>query len=372
MPQVIRFNDADKLVPTEKFPYAKFPFEHFNPVQSALFSHYDQDTNFCVAASTASGKTVCCEMLLSQEIRNKHGKGIYVSPLKALAQEKIDDWLDDLHHFSDLNISICTGDYVLTQARQKELAKADLIIMTSEMLSSRIRNYKSEKSDFLKQVCHITVDESHLLTVPGRGDHLEVALMKVTELNPNVNISFLSATMPNVQEICGWLSRLNNKDTYLIESTYRPTKLNIHYEKYFDGSRNYDDTEGEKVATAMQIVNYYKNDRFLIFVHTKRTGELVRLALKNYGINAEFHNANLTKEKRNQIESSFKKSIADGGARVIIATSTLSWGVNLSARRVIVLGVHSGMREIEDFNISQMIGRSGRPQYDPAGDAYVL
>lgn len=369
MPEVITINDKLDLVPTRLFPHAKFPFEHFNQVQSSVFDVFDRDANFCIAAATSAGKTVIAEMVLSHEIRKRGGKGIYVAPLKALAQEKIDDWTDPSHHFGGLNLSICTGDYVLTKARQQELSEANLILLTSEMLASRCRNRKSEKSNFLSEIGTIVIDESHILTVPGRGDHLEVAMMKIAEINPKLRICLLSATMPNVDEICGWTSHLTKKNTYLIESTYRPCKLNVHYEKYFDGSRDYDDTEGEKIATALQIVEHYKDDKFLVFAHTKRTGELMKMTFKRYGIDAEFHNADLTKEKRGELERKFRE---DPKFRVIIATSTLAWGLNLPARRVIVLGVHRGMSEVATYDIMQMIGRAGRPKYDPAGDAYIL
>jgi helicase len=370
MPSVIQINDRSDLIPTRLFPHAKFPFENLNPVQSGLYPVYDQNANFCLAAATSAGKTVCAEMVLSHEVRVRGGKGMYIAPLRALAQEKIDDWRDDpSHHFSDLNLSICTGDYILTKARQQELSDSNLILMTSEMLASRCRNRKSEKSNFLSEIGTLVIDESHLLTVPGRGDHLEVAMMKIAEINPELRICLLSATMPNVNEICGWTSHLTNKNTYLMESTYRPCKLNTHYEQYYDGSRDYDDKEGEKIATAIQIIEYYPNDKFLVFAHTKRTGELMKLALRRQGIESEFHNADLPKEKRNELERKFKE---DPKFRVIIATSTLAWGLNLPARRVIVLGVHRGMGEVATYDVMQMIGRAGRPKYDPAGDAYIL
>ena len=61
---------------------------------------------------------------------------------------------------------------------KKELENANIIIMTSEMLNSRCRNYAAENNEFLKDVGTLVVDESHLLTVPNRGDHLEVGLMR--------------------------------------------------------------------------------------------------------------------------------------------------------------------------------------------------
>ena len=324
MQPVITLTDQEKQVPTVSFPkYAKFPFPIFNPVQSRVFEIFEEDANCIIAAATSSGKTVAAEMFVANEVRVRGGKAMYLAPLKALAKEKIDDWTSDKHHFSDLNLSICSGDYQLTVSRKKELEEADIVLMTSEMLNSRVRNYEAEHNEWLKSVGTVIVDESHLLTVPGRGDKLEVGLMKFCQINPNARIVFLSATMPNVQEVAEWVSeKLNQKQTYLINSIYRPCPLGIHFEKYID-QRFYDNTEAEKVDLALSIVQDYADDKFLIFAHTKRTGTMMLNALKGVGIKAEFHNADLEKEKRHEVERKFKE---DKSQRVIIATSTLAWG----------------------------------------------
>ena len=231
MPPVKNLTDQNDLVPTEQYPsYANFPFENFNPVQSRIFELFDKDCNVIVAAKTSAGKTICSEMIMAHEIRERGGKAMFLAPLKALAKEKIDDWTDPNHHFADCNLSICTGDYRLTAARKKELENSDIVLMTSEMLNSRCRNNKSENNEWLKDIGTLVVDESHLLTVPGRGDHLEVGLMKLTQVAPNARVVFLSATMPNVGEIAEWISyQLTGKETYLIESEYRPCPLGVHY-----------------------------------------------------------------------------------------------------------------------------------------------
>lgn len=369
MPPIITTNEQNVLVEASKFPCAKFPFDKFNPVQSRVFEYYDKDNNLLIASSTSSGKTVIAEMVLAHDIQVNKKKGLYLVPLKALAQEKIDDWTTPPHHFSNLKISICTGDYRLTPERRAELDAADLIIMSYEMFNSRVRNIDSERSEFLKKCGTLVADEVHLLTVPRRGDHLEAGLMKFTEINKDCKLVFLSATMPNVAEIANWTSFvLNNKPTVLIESKYRPCPLNLHYEKYYD-SGSYDDKERAKVNLALEIVEYYPEDKFLIFVHTKRTGELMKKELRDAGIECEFHNADLTKDSRVKLEKRFKE---DKGLMVVIATSTLAWGVNLPARRVIITGVHRGLDEVASYDIHQMIGRAGRPAFDPVGDAYIL
>ena len=123
MPEVIRISDENNLVPTNKYPYAKWDFDDFNPVQSRLMETYEGTGNVAIAAATSAGKTVCSEMYLAYEIRKRGGKGIYVGPLKALASEKEQDWTDPKHHFSDLNTAIVTGDFRFTGTRISELDK---------------------------------------------------------------------------------------------------------------------------------------------------------------------------------------------------------------------------------------------------------
>lgn len=370
MPPLIKIQDAERLISSKEYPFASWSFASFNPVQSRIMDFYDKDINGIVSASTSAGKTVIAEQFLAHEIRQRGGKGLFLVPMRALAQEKINQWTDPNYHFKDLKISICTGDYRITKSRSKELEEADLIIMTSEMLSHRSRNINSDQSSFLKNVGTLVADESHLLTVPNRGDHLEVGLMKFTEINKNARIIFLSATMPNVEEIASWLSYgLTQKQTFVLNSTFRPVPLNIHYEAYSEELRGYTLQEQEKVNYAMEIVKYYSDDKFLIFAHTKRTGELMKKELLKSKITTEFHNADLQKDERIDLENKFRN---EKNPRVVVATSTLAWGCNLPARRVIILGVHRGTEEVESYDIKQMVGRSGRLGIDPMGDAYIL
>lgn len=374
MANVIKIADQNDLVPTKKFKYAKFPFDNFNPVQSRLMETYEGDSNIAIAAATSSGKTICAEMYMSYEHHKRGGKSIYIAPLRALAREKQQDWTTirkgkSKHHFHDLNISICTGDFRVTQKRVKELDAADVVVMTPEMLASRCRNQKSEKSNFLQEAGTVIFDESHLLTVPNRGDHIEVAIMKLVEINPEIRIVLLSATMPNVDEICDWISSLTGRDTHYLQSEYRPVPLNVWYETYYDGDRTYDAKEFSKVGSAVGLAEYYNEDKFLIFCHTKRTGRMMVEELKKAGIDSEFHHGDLEFDKRVKLEDRFAD---DPDFRVLVCTSTLAWGMNLPARRTIVVGVTRGLSRVENYDIQQMIGRTGRYGLDPQGDAYIL
>ena len=318
---LIKVSDQTNLVETSLYPFASFSFEKFNPVQSRLFEFYSENCNTLVASTTASGKTVCAEMFMAETVRKTGKKALFLAPMKALSQEKYDEWTSKDHHFSNLKIVICTGDYRLTASRKKEIDSADILIMTSEMLNSCSRNYNSDKNEFLDGIGVVVCDEAHSICMTDRGSHIESGLMKFTEHNKHAKLVLLSATLPNVAEVGGWLSSLNGKKTYVLESKFRPTKLNIHFKPY-DNSGNYLHVEMNKIREAINILEKHHGDSFLLFVHTKRTGEMLLEELTTRGIQAAFHSADLTKEKRIAVEENFRV----GKVRVLVATSTLAWG----------------------------------------------
>jgi superfamily II RNA helicase len=67
-----------------------------------------------------------------------------------------------------------------------------------------------------------------------------------------------------------------------------------------------------------------------------------------------------------------------GDIKVLVATATLAWGVNLPARLVIVKGTEyydgktSRYVDYPLTDVLQMIGRAGRPGFDTEGRAVVL
>lgn len=341
-----------------------------NPIQSLVYPLSQKDCNLVIAASTSAGKTITAELVMADAI-NRGGKAVFLSPLKAVSQEKYNDWTKDASHpWYGKRVEILTGDYQLSDKKRRALKKADVIVMTSEMLDSKTRNLKIEGSEWLLQVLVMVVDEAHLLTMEGRGDALECGLMRFTLQNPFARVVLLSATMPNIDEMAKWLTVMNGKKTRVISSDWRPTKLTTHWLKYpaSGGPRDYHKNEQTKRRYAINLLEEYPDDKWIIFVHAKAAGRLLETEMKERGMSVEFHNGELDKDSRARIEDGFR----DGNLQCVIATSTLAYGINAPARRVLVLGVHRGINFVDPIDVKQMIGRAGRVGYDDKGDAYIL
>ena len=262
-----------------------------------------------------------------------------------------------------------TGDYRLTTNKKAQLKDAHIVVVTSEMLDSQTRSAVRNKDHWLHNIGLVIMDEANIIGSPQRGPAAEAGLTRLCvskEVAPRIVL--LSATLPNEEDFAHWLFNLNHKKTYTLNSKWRPVPLKWNFypnsQKYYKAIRN------EMAAMACKIVQKYKDDKFLIFVHEKATGHNVVAAMKKIGIQAEFHRADAVMKKRIEIEKNFldKKS----SLRVLVSTSTLAYGNNLPARHVIIMGTNRGISPVDIADIIQMSGRSGRYMIDTQGDCHLL
>ena len=303
-------------------------------------------------------------------------KIIYTSPLKSLSSEKFMDWQK---RFPRRKIITLTGDTLYSKDKRNEQMvecnSADIIICTTELLDSCTRNFNHEKYAWMKKTGLLIIDESHVISQTDRGHAIETGIMRFVKINPKTRILFLSATMPNCNQLGDWLTSLNNKPTTVIFNTWRPVVLQMHYEEYSIrknryGHEDYWSSQEKKRDMAVKIAMSKPSEKFLIFVHDKGTGRDIIKRLTEEGEEAVFHNADLDFKERQEVEKSFKDRT--NGLRVMVSTSTTAYGVNLPARNVVIVGVHRGINEVDQLDIIQEIGRSGRVGLDDEGHVYFI
>jgi len=318
----------------------------YNPLQQETVKYVDIDCNLVVMAPTSSGKTIVAEQFIFPCIERGE-RALYLSPLKALTNEKLEAWRS-----LGLKVIAITSDYETHAIPIVE----PLVLMTTEALDSRSRGNKP----WLKAVKVLVCDEAHMLGVPSRGDALEVGLTRFSLLNPSARIIMLSATFPNTQDLVTWLTRLNGKPTYVVESDWRPVTLKHHLV-------NIPHIDYRFLPDCLHFIERKLSElhdkQALIFVHTINNGHTIARAL-----NVPFHYSKLSKETRTSIEKAFRERTL----KTLVSTSTLAYGVNLPADVGIIVGGHRGYSQVDSWDIKQMAGRIGRYGLSEAGEVYYL
>lgn len=391
----------------------------FYPPQAEGIEHGLTGKNLMLSIPTASGKSAVAYVCMLQKILRSEGlRGIYVVPLKALAKEKFTE-IKKMCAELNLTCSLAVGD------RGSEIGSLDdwdVLVCTSERLDSLIRS----RGSFLDTVGCIVVDEFHLIDDHGRGPTLEIIISRVKHQNPSCQIIALSATIGNADKIAKWL------DAKLVTSEWRPVELRsgtfsdlnlkIHRvegkdptelpePRTIDGNPNH-------MLRALISDTILDNGQALVFVNSRASAQkearelskhLIREAragnpqmaegsitlwgevsskLENVNESTSmgralcecvaggvgFHHAGLSPRQRDIIEESFK----EGSLVALVATPTLAQGINLPSRRVIVRdyrrwnSVAGGSMPVRAMEVRQMMGRAGRPGYDPYGEGIVI
>jgi len=380
--------------------------ELYPPQEQAIKAGALEGKNLVLASPTASGKTLVAEFCALKHILEQSGKVVYLTPLRALANEKFDEFKKySAISKSDgkrVRIGISTGDF---DSSDPWLERYDIIITTNEKADSLLRH----RAKWMDEISLIVADEVHLLNDAERGPTLEVVLARLMQINPDIQILALSATINNVEEIAGWL----NAD--FVTTEWRPVLLKegilLHEEIQFtDGDARKIERKTKNSAINLALNTVKSGGQALIFASTRKnavmlakkiagemeeilskpakrsleheaerilaSGEKTRISeslaeLVKHG--AAFHHAGLGGGHRKIIEDSFRL----GKIKVLTATPTLAFGVNLPARTVIVQDYRRyepayGFYPISVLEYKQMAGRAGRPRYDKVGEAVLV
>lgn len=336
---------------------AQTQHSHLNPAQHEVVERglLDSGFNSILQLPTGSGKTWLAERAMEQ-VLNRGGRVIYLTPLRALAAELTDRWSAA---FGPDKVGVFTGEYGVRKPYPLAFGDARLLVMTPERLDACTRHWRTHWH-WMPEVDLVVVDEFHLIGDPGRGPRLEGALGRLRRLNPFAQVVGLSATMGNVAELSDWLGGV------CYQSEWRSMPLEwklLRFRKATDKPRLMVDTVQSCIDGGGQS---------LVFVQSRRRAEQLSAHLREAGLVAAHHHAGLESEERQRVEARYRARQTD----VLISTGTLEMGVNLPARQVLLY-------DLQRFNgldfvplsvntVWQRAGRAGRRGLDDRGQVVLL
>ena len=375
-----------------------------------------------VSAPTSSGKTLVAEYAIHRAFKDGV-KVLYTTPLKALSNQKYHDFVRE---YGERAVGLVTGENTIND-------DAPVVVMTTEIL----RNLIYEDPKRLDMVRYVVLDEVHYIDDFPRGSVWEEIVIQAP---PAIKLVGLSATIGNYREIADWMAEnrggmetvfhdvrpvelkmwlsINNhflplfkegggidqrtwtKGTQEEEASYRvggyrglPSndllhvveelrRLNILPAIYFIFSRrgcrealqrcSYHEidltTPAEKEAidrvAAERLQGLKDHDEEALF------RRMVDARLLRRGL-AE-HHAGLLPYHKEMVEELFQRGLI----KVVFATETLSLGINMPARGVVV----SSFTKFDGVNFSnlttgeltQLMGRAGRRGIDVIGHGVIL
>ncbi|XP_050826998.1 DNA polymerase theta isoform X1 [Serinus canaria] len=385
--------------------------------------------NLVYSAPTSAGKTLVAELLILKRVLETRKKALLILPFVSVAKEK-KCYLQALFQEVDVRVE----GYMGSMAPAGRFSALDVAVCTIEKANGLInRLIEENKMDSLGVV---VVDELHMLGDSHRGYLLELLLTKVRYVTEKVakrhtkstspgfggiQIVGMSATLPNLGLLASWL------DAELYCTDFRPVPLkewvkigsNIYdssmnlvrefqpklqvkgdedhivslcYETVCGGhsvllfcpSKNWcekladiiarefyglqqTESSAKTSAPAPVVVNREGIDEVLDQLKRSISG-LDSVLQRTLPWGVAFHHAGLTFDERDIIEGAFRQGLI----RVLAATSTLSSGVNLPARRVIIRTPTFGGRLLDILTYKQMAGRAGRKGVDTEGESILV
>ncbi|KAI2636172.1 Sec63 Brl domain-containing protein [Xylaria nigripes] len=385
--------------------YAK-RFQFFNPMQTQIFhTLYHTPANVLLGSPTGSGKTVAAELAMWWAFRERPGsKVVYIAPMKALVRERVKDWGARLSGPLGLKLVELTGD---NTPDTKTIKDADVIITTPEKWDGISRSWQTR--GYVRQVALVIIDEIHLLA-GDRGPILEIIVSRMNYIaqstKNSVRLLGMSTACANATDLANWLGV--KEGLFNFRHSVRPVPLELYIDGFpevrgfcplmqsmnrptFSAIKSHSPEKPVIVfvpsrrqtrLTAKDLINFCgMEDNPRRFVHMSEDDLQLNLtrvkddALKealNFGIG--LHHAGLVESDRQLAEELF----LNNKIQILVATSTLAWGVNLPAHLVVVKGTQfydakiEGYKDMDLTDVLQMLGRAGRPQFDNSGVARIF
>ncbi|CAK7228554.1 Putative steryl acetyl hydrolase mug81 [Sporothrix eucalyptigena] len=384
-------------------------FQYFNPMQTQIFhTLYHTPANVLLGSPTGSGKTVAAELAMWWAFRERPGsKVVYIAPMKALVRERIKDWGARLAGPAGLKMVELTGD---NTPDTRTIQDADIIITTPEKWDGISRSWQTR--NYVRKVSLVIIDEIHLLA-GDRGPILEIIVSRMNYIAASTKVPVrllgMSTACANATDLANWLGVKQSQGAlFNFRHSVRPVPLELYIDGFPDMRGFCPLMQAMNRPTFLAIKNHSPDKPVIVFVPSRRQTRLTAKDLVNFcgmednprrflNMEEDDLQANLSRVKDDALREAISFGIGlhhaglvesdrqlseelflNNKIQILVATSTLAWGVNLPAHLVIVKGTQffdakiEGYKDMDLTDVLQMLGRAGRPQFDNSGVARIF
>jgi len=226
-------NDIDFWRPYVRLCISMKPaiWTFFPSQRDALQKGILSEETFSLQMPTSSGKSFISEIVIYNEIKSNPGaKILYLAPFRSLAAELKQTLARRLTALGITSRTIYGGSLPTIEERNN-IIDVDLIIATPEKYNAIENIYPDLFEMFTTVIC----DEGHLLDDSSRGLEYELLLTKLKKSNRKIKFLFISAIIPNIEQINNWLGGDENT---VVKSDFRPTNLEYAFLKKMTTGRN--------------------------------------------------------------------------------------------------------------------------------------
>ncbi|MFT7698547.1 MAG: DEAD/DEAH box helicase domain-containing protein, partial [Candidatus Krumholzibacteriia bacterium] len=332
--------------------------------QAESFALAAEGKSFVVPTPTASGKTLCYNLpVLNEILANPQSRALYLFPTKALSQ----DQMHEVHEtVTALGVDIKTftfdGDTPET-ARRAIRSSGHIVVTNPDMLHQGILPHHTLWVKLFENLKYVVIDEVHQYRGVF-GSHVANVIRRLRRVanfyGADPQFICCSATIANPHELA---SRVTGLDVEEIKSNGAP-RGEKHFIFYNPPVVNAElGIRQSVIKTTRRIAERFMSSgvQLIVFARSRMRVELLLTYLERSGRKVGIKNGEVRGYRGGYLPGerrAIEKGLRDGSVTTVVSTNALELGIDIGRLDVCIMAGYAGTIA----STWQQAGRAGRRQ----------